>query len=108
MGLRVAAIARGADKKELALKLGAHIYIDSVAQNPAQELQKLGGARAILATASNAESMGPSSPVSPPADVSSSPARTARTSASTPWTCSSAAASSRAHSPELPWMRRTR
>ena len=59
MGFRVAAIARGSDKKELALKLGAHIYIDSVNQNSVEALQALGGAKAILATASSSESMGP-------------------------------------------------
>jgi alcohol dehydrogenase, propanol-preferring len=39
MGFRIAAIARGADRRELAVKLGAHIYIDS--QNAAEALQKL-------------------------------------------------------------------
>ena len=59
MGFKVVAIARGAEKEELAKNLGAHIYIDSVRENAAEALQKLGGAKAILATASNAESMGP-------------------------------------------------
>jgi alcohol dehydrogenase, propanol-preferring len=51
MGFEVAAIARGRDKAELAKKLGAHHYIDSVASDPAQALQALGGARVILVTA---------------------------------------------------------
>ena len=50
-GYRVAAIGRGPDNGALAKKLGAHVYIDSAASNAAAELQKLGGARVILATA---------------------------------------------------------
>jgi len=56
-GYRVAAIARGQDKAELAKKLGAHSYIDSAAVDPGAELQKLGGAKVILATASSGKSM---------------------------------------------------
>jgi len=52
MGFEVAAIGRGADKAELAKKLGAHHYIDSAATNPAEALQALGGAVVVLATAS--------------------------------------------------------
>jgi len=48
LGFQTVAISRGADSRDLALKLGAHAYIDSTAQNPAEELQKLGGAKAIL------------------------------------------------------------
>ena len=51
MGFEVAAIARGRDKAELAKQLGAHHYIDSVASDPAQALQELGGAKVILVTA---------------------------------------------------------
>jgi propanol-preferring alcohol dehydrogenase len=51
MGFEVAAIARGPDKAELAKQLGAHHYIDSAASDPAQALQKLGGAKVILVTA---------------------------------------------------------
>ena len=57
MGCHTVAIARGTDKEALARKLGAHNYIDSKAQNVAQELTKLGGARIVLATASNAKAM---------------------------------------------------
>jgi len=58
MGFRVGAIARGAEKEALARELGAHLYIDSVAQDPAAELKKLGGgARLILATVSSADAM---------------------------------------------------
>jgi D-arabinose 1-dehydrogenase-like Zn-dependent alcohol dehydrogenase len=59
MGFRVVAIARGKEKEELARKLGAHEYIDSTAEDPAQALLRLGGADAILATASSGKSMGP-------------------------------------------------
>jgi len=56
-GYRVAAIGRGPDNAALAKKLGAHIYIDSAATNAAAELQKLGGARVILATAPSSKAM---------------------------------------------------
>jgi D-arabinose 1-dehydrogenase-like Zn-dependent alcohol dehydrogenase len=56
-GYRVAAIGRGTESAALAKKLGAHHYIDSAATNPAAELQKLGGARTILATAPSGKSM---------------------------------------------------
>src|SRR6476620_11669391 len=49
-GYKVAAIGRGSENAPLAKKLGANVYIDSVASNAAEELQKMGGARAILAT----------------------------------------------------------
>ena len=57
MGFRTIAIARGKDKEPLAKQLGAQYYIDSAATDPAAELQKLGGARIILATATNAQAM---------------------------------------------------
>src|SRR5437773_914276 len=56
-GYQVAAIGRGPENAELAHKLGASVYIDSVATNAAAELQKLGGARVILATAPNSKAM---------------------------------------------------
>jgi D-arabinose 1-dehydrogenase-like Zn-dependent alcohol dehydrogenase len=57
MGFRTASIARGKDKKPLAQKLDVHHYIDSQAQDPAAELQKLGGAKVILATVTNGDAM---------------------------------------------------
>lgn len=57
LGYRVAAIGRGPGNAELAKRLGAHIYIDSAATNAAAELQKLGGARVILATAPSSKAM---------------------------------------------------
>jgi D-arabinose 1-dehydrogenase-like Zn-dependent alcohol dehydrogenase len=56
-GYRVAAIGRGSENAALAKKLGASLYIDSRATNAAEELQKLGGAQVILATAPNAKAM---------------------------------------------------
>src|SRR4051794_31435848 len=57
MGFHTVGIARGPDKGPLARQLGAAVYIDSQAQDPAAELQKLGGAVAILATATSGEAM---------------------------------------------------
>jgi len=56
-GYKVAAIGRGSENATLAKKLGAHVYIDSQATNAAQELQKLGGAKVILATAPSSKAM---------------------------------------------------
>lgn len=57
MGFKVVAIARGAEKEQLAKKLGAHHYIDSSAGDPAAGLKALGGAQVILATTSDSKSM---------------------------------------------------
>jgi propanol-preferring alcohol dehydrogenase len=59
LGYRVAAIARGTDKAELAAKLGAEHYIDSAGEDPGAALRKLGGAAAIIATAASGASMSP-------------------------------------------------
>lgn len=56
-GYKVAAIGRGTENSALARKLGASVYIDSQATNAAEQLQKLGGAQAILATAPNSKAM---------------------------------------------------
>ena len=58
-GYRVVGIGRGPENAELVKRLGAVAYIDSKATNPAQELQKMGGAKVILATAPNSKSMSP-------------------------------------------------
>jgi D-arabinose 1-dehydrogenase-like Zn-dependent alcohol dehydrogenase len=57
MGFHTVGIARGKDKEPLARQLGASIYLDSQAQDPAAELLKLGGAKVILATATSGEAM---------------------------------------------------
>ena len=56
-GYKVAAIGRGPENAALAKKLGASVYIDSKSTNAAQELQKLGGAQVILATAPSSKAM---------------------------------------------------
>ena len=57
MGFKTVAIARGKDKGAFAKKLGAFRYIDSQASDPAAELNKLGGAKVVIATVTNAEAM---------------------------------------------------
>jgi D-arabinose 1-dehydrogenase-like Zn-dependent alcohol dehydrogenase len=57
MGFVTAALNRGTDKQALAAKLGAHHYVDTKATMPAEALQKLGGARVVLATAPDAKSI---------------------------------------------------
>jgi D-arabinose 1-dehydrogenase-like Zn-dependent alcohol dehydrogenase len=56
-GYRTVAIARGSDKAALASQLGAHIYVDNQASDPAAELQKLGGAKIILSTVTAADAI---------------------------------------------------
>src|SRR6202790_2293722 len=51
LGFRTVAIGRGGDKKKLAKDLGAHVYIDTSVDDAAAVLHRLGGAKAILATA---------------------------------------------------------
>src|SRR6202790_3893558 len=57
MGFRTVAIGRGKDKEALARKLGAAHYVDTATGDPIAELQKLGGAHVILATAPDSKSM---------------------------------------------------
>jgi D-arabinose 1-dehydrogenase-like Zn-dependent alcohol dehydrogenase len=57
MGFHTVGIARDKDKEPLARQLGASVYIDSQAQDPAAELLKLGGAKVILATVTSGEAM---------------------------------------------------
>jgi D-arabinose 1-dehydrogenase-like Zn-dependent alcohol dehydrogenase len=57
MGFRTIALSRGADKEELARKLGAHDYIDTGKEPAAEALRKRGGADVVLATAPNTEAI---------------------------------------------------
>ena len=57
MGFKTVALGRGKDKGPLAEQLGAHQYVDSNVADPVAELQKLGGARVILATAPSAKAI---------------------------------------------------
>jgi propanol-preferring alcohol dehydrogenase len=59
LGFRTVAIARGADKAPLARKLGAHHFVDSAKEDVAAALNRLGGARAVLATVTSADAMTP-------------------------------------------------
>src|ERR1700728_2446529 len=56
-GYKVVAIGRGSEDAALAEKLGASVYIDSQSTNAVEALQKLGGARVILATAPSSKAM---------------------------------------------------
>jgi D-arabinose 1-dehydrogenase-like Zn-dependent alcohol dehydrogenase len=56
-GYKVAAVGRGSESAALAKKLGASVYIDNKVMNPAEALQKLGGAQVILATAPSSKAM---------------------------------------------------
>ena len=57
MGFKTIAIARGKDEEELVKKLGARQYIDNRSQNAVEELNKLGGAKVILATVPSGKAM---------------------------------------------------
>src|SRR5438477_3892625 len=57
MGFQTIALGRGKDKEPLAKKLAAHHYFNSDLVDSVKELQKLGGARVILATAPSAKAI---------------------------------------------------
>src|SRR5271165_6254710 len=57
LGFRTVAIARGADKAALARELGAHHFIDNATEDVAAALNRLGGARAVLASITSAKAM---------------------------------------------------
>lgn len=57
MGFRTVAVARGPEKGELALQLGAFKYIDSKAEEVGPALLELGGVSVVLATVTNADAM---------------------------------------------------
>jgi D-arabinose 1-dehydrogenase-like Zn-dependent alcohol dehydrogenase len=59
LGFHTVAIGRGREKEKLAKDLGAHVYIDTAVEDAAAALQRMGGARAILATAPSGDAMGP-------------------------------------------------
>src|SRR6266705_2096638 len=58
MGFHTVAIGRGREKEKLAKDLGAHVYVDAAGEDAAAVLQRMGGARAILATAPSGDGMG--------------------------------------------------
>lgn len=57
MGFKTVAISKGEDKEKLANELGAHIYIDTSSENPAEKLASIGGANVILSTVPNAKAV---------------------------------------------------
>jgi D-arabinose 1-dehydrogenase-like Zn-dependent alcohol dehydrogenase len=58
MGFNTVAIGRGRDKEEELMKhLGARQYIDTRSENAVEELNKLGGAKVILATVPSGKAM---------------------------------------------------
>jgi D-arabinose 1-dehydrogenase-like Zn-dependent alcohol dehydrogenase len=57
LGFKVVAVGRGPENAELAKRLGASDYIDSLARNAGEELTKMGGARVILSTAPSGKAM---------------------------------------------------
>lgn len=57
MGFRVVAIARGSDKAEDALALGAHLYIDNSKEDAVAKLQEMGGAQALVTMIENSEAI---------------------------------------------------
>jgi propanol-preferring alcohol dehydrogenase len=59
MGFHTVAIGKGREKEKLAKDLGAQVYIDTAVDDAATVLQRMGGARAILATAPSGDAMGP-------------------------------------------------
>jgi alcohol dehydrogenase, propanol-preferring len=59
MGFRTVAIGRGREKEKLARDLGAHVYIDTADEDVAAVLQRMGGAKAVLATGTSGGAMGP-------------------------------------------------
>lgn len=58
-GVKVAVLSSSAAKKDLALELGAHEYIDTSSVDASKRLQELGGAALILATTSHGKSVTP-------------------------------------------------
>ena len=58
MGFHTVAIGRGREKEKLAKDLGAHVYVDTGAEDVAAVLRSMGGARAILATGTSGDAFG--------------------------------------------------
>jgi len=55
MGYKTVALSSSASKKDLAEKLGAHVYLDGSKVDQAEELNKMGGAKVIMCTAPSGE-----------------------------------------------------
>jgi D-arabinose 1-dehydrogenase-like Zn-dependent alcohol dehydrogenase len=59
MGFKTIAIARGEEKRALALKLGATDYIDSLTEDVTEGLNDRGGARVVLSTVTSSSAIEP-------------------------------------------------
>ncbi|KAI1205673.1 alcohol dehydrogenase [Annulohypoxylon truncatum] len=59
MGYRVVALSSGESKREFAMRLGAHAYVDAGKEDPVKALTKMGGAAMVVATAPNPKAIGP-------------------------------------------------
>lgn len=57
MGYKTVAVSRGSDKRQFALDLGAHEYIDGSKEDPVAKLQEMGGAAAIVSTAPSGDAI---------------------------------------------------
>ena len=57
MGFKTVVLSRGKSKEDLAMRLGAHKYIDATSNDPVKELKALGGAKVILCTAPNSKAI---------------------------------------------------
>ena len=58
-GYRVVALSRDSKKEQFARQLGASEYVDASKGDTGEQLQKLGGASLIVATAPSADAMTP-------------------------------------------------
>jgi D-arabinose 1-dehydrogenase-like Zn-dependent alcohol dehydrogenase len=59
MGYKVVALSSGDDKRDFAAQLGAHEYINTSKGDVNAQLQAMGGAALIVATAPNPKAIGP-------------------------------------------------
>jgi D-arabinose 1-dehydrogenase-like Zn-dependent alcohol dehydrogenase len=59
MGYKTVALSNGDSKREFAIKLGAHEYINTIKEDPVKRLQEMGGADIICATAPNPKAISP-------------------------------------------------
>jgi alcohol dehydrogenase, propanol-preferring len=58
LGFRTVAIGRGREKKKACKRFGRDVYIGTAAENAVAVLQRMSGARAILATGTSGTAMG--------------------------------------------------
>ncbi|GAA5901798.1 hypothetical protein JCM5296_002076 [Sporobolomyces johnsonii] len=57
MGYKTVALSQSDSKRQLAMDLGAHVYVDGSKEDQCEALQKLGGAKVIMAVAPSGEAM---------------------------------------------------